>query len=596
LEAKRLGYNVQRPLKRKTLFRIANGTKRYVIENKKPFIVRTGHYSNKTGKGAGFRGQGVDQPLGTVCSTNDKGLALPYLVAYYSSGSGKTGHRVDAPMQTVTTADRFGLATAHAVQVNHGGLDGRSQEVSQPLPTITGSHGTGVVAASLIQYNQEKGRETRGQDVASPLNTVTTENRFALVSAFIARIGQYGSNGKMSNDARSPLTTITSKQEHVVAEAALAPLVATTSHTGTTGRGKYVDLPTEPLKTITASNDKAAVVAHITQFYGDTGQPPGKTPGEPLPTITAVDHNGLVQADLVKAGFISSHYGDRPDGSSSVGHSAEVPLPTITARATQNQVAVAHLTRFFGQSVGSDPADPMPTQCSQPKDGTVIAHLAQVGHRDDKQPGRAVDQPLNTILGKEHHTLIATNLVRCAHGEGDGKTERWGRGEQPVTEPLPTVTASKDFAASAAFLVHMNNGEKQWSAANEPLRTITAGGNHHYEAEAWLVKHLGPGVWEAFSRIYEFLREHLGEDAPLPIVELPTGLYLIVDIGLRMLSPRELLNAQFSPELAKDYILIGTKSQQVKMIGNSVPPLLAAAVWGANPLCGNRQRERRKAG
>ena len=75
------------------------------------------------------------------------------------------------------------------------------------------------------------------------------------------------------------------------------------------------------------------------------------------------------------------------------------------------------------------------------------------------------------------------------------------------------------------------------------------------------------------------LKEQLGEDAPAPIVHIDGQVWLIVDIGLRMLTPRELLNAQFSPEIAKDYILTGTDAEQVKRIGNSVSPPVAAARW-----------------
>jgi DNA (cytosine-5)-methyltransferase 1 len=507
-EAKRLGYNVQRPLKDKTLYRVANGIKRYVIESKKPFIIRTGHWSNITGAGAGFRGQGLDQPLGAVCGTNDKALAMPWLVMYYGQGSGLTGHPVNQPAPTIVSRDRIGLATSIAVKVNHGGPEFRGQPLDQPFPTLTGSHGTAEVAASLIQYNQEKGNETRALPVDAPINTIPTENRFALVSAFLARIGQYGSNGKMSWDAREPLTTITSKQEHLAATAHLTKLRGS-------GGAKAID---KPLDTVVAgATTFAQTTAHLAQFYGGMT---GKPLTDPLPAITAIDHNGVVQTEL--APFIAGVGGRTGQGN----------LPTSAA-----------------------------------------------------------DAPLGTITGKNDRALAAASLVRCAHS-GDG---RWGHGEHSATEPLPTIPGSKDFAAVAASLVHMHNGKgKQWADIESPLGTIRAAGQHHANIEASLVAHLGPGVWEAFCRVYEFLKEHLGDDAPLPIVEVDGAIYLIVDIGLRMLKPRELLNAQFSPELAKDYILIGTLSQQVRLIGNSVPPLLAAAIVAANPLAKNRSHTRRE--
>jgi DNA (cytosine-5)-methyltransferase 1 len=96
--------------------------------------------------------------------------------------------------------------------------------------------------------------------------------------------------------------------------------------------------------------------------------------------------------------------------------------------------------------------------------------------------------------------------------------------------------------------------------------------------------------WKAFHHVWNFLKEQLGPDAPAPVVHSEGNTYLIVDIGLRMLVPRELLNAQFSPRLAKHYILTGTDANQVKKIGNSVSPLPAAALIRAN--CGPEYRAR----
>lgn len=91
-----------------------------------------------------------------------------------------------------------------------------------------------------------------------------------------------------------------------------------------------------------------------------------------------------------------------------------------------------------------------------------------------------------------------------------------------------------------------------------------------------------PNINRGFWRVYDLLRKFLGPAAPLPIVRKDGVEYLIYDIGMRMLAPRELLNAQFGPELARDYVLTGSRESQVAKIGNSVPPLLGAAVVGVN--------------
>ena len=95
---------------------------------------------------------------------------------------------------------------------------------------------------------------------------------------------------------------------------------------------------------------------------------------------------------------------------------------------------------------------------------------------------------------------------------------------------------------------------------NEPMRTITAGGNH-------------------FGEVRTVIKIQ-GED------------YVIADIGLRMLTPRELFNAQgFPPDYAIDTGLDGkpiTKAAQVARCGNAVPPPFAEALVRANlpEMCG----------
>jgi hypothetical protein len=119
----------------------------------------------------------------------------------------------------------------------------------------------------------------------------------------------------------------------------------------------------------------------------------------------------------------------------------------------------------------------------------------------------------------------------------------------------------------------------------DAMPTVTAGGNHLYLTDCRMIDGPtdDPEINAGFWRVHELLKRFLGPDAPLPIVRRidEDGIeqqYLIYDIGMRMLSPRELLNAQFGPELAKDYILTGTRESQVAKIGNSVPPYLGAAV------------------
>lgn len=162
-------YGVRRPLAQGTLNRIAKGVDRFVVNAKQPFIVRHGHYSTKTGAGlvpgcgAGtFRGQSLEDPLATICATNDKDLVLPHLLKHYG---GMVGHELTRPIGTITAVDHHSLSATmlrHSAQAGDGG---RSDHVSAFLSKY---YGTGAV----------------GQDLGGPLHTITTKGRFSLVKVF----------------------------------------------------------------------------------------------------------------------------------------------------------------------------------------------------------------------------------------------------------------------------------------------------------------------------------------------------------------------------------------------------------------------------
>ena len=90
-------------------------------------------------------------------------------------------------------------------------------------------------------------------------------------------------------------------------------------------------------------------------------------------------------------------------------------------------------------------------------------------------------------------------------------------------------------------------------------------------------------------RIRELLNKYCGyhlADDELLLIRIGDAWYFISDIGLRMLTPRELYNAMGFPA---DYIIerdyLGNaygKTKQVARCGNAVCPTMAAAVVRAN--------------
>lgn len=233
-----------------------------------------------------------------------------------------------------------------------------------------------------------------------------------------------------------------------------------------------------------------------------------------------------------------------------------------------------------------------------------MPYIVRCAHGNDGRWGsgnHSLDEPLPTVTGSKDYALMSPTLMQLTHG---GRLVDPGnplptitsahRGEialvtaflvkhfggvigVPIDTPLPTTTmrATQNQIVTAS-LIHMNHGEKQWNSVEEPLRTITTG-NHAALVYAFLIRYFGTAVGQ---HVTEPLYTITGKDRfGLVTVTIAGELWAIVDIGMRMLTPRELARAQGFDE---SYILTGTKTSQVARIGNSVPPPLAEAMVRAN--------------
>lgn len=296
-----------------------------------------------------------------------------------------------------------------------------------------------------------------------------------------------------------------------------------------------------------------------------------------------------------------------------------------------------------------DVAEPISTIATE-KGGcraVVAPSLVQVAHGEGKPGGvqrwgsgvRDAQEPLGTATasGGGGYALMAASLVQTGYGEREGQAPR----SLDITDPLGTIVGTGKHAAACAYLMQANGGfnetpghdlrrpastitnsgsQQQLVAAHlaqlsqhcdgrdaaEPLRTIMAGGEHH----AAVTCTLSPEHEAGALRVAAFLTTYYGngqecdprdpmntvttrDRLALVTVVLKGTPYLIVDIGLRMLTPRELYRAQgFPPEYQIEVGHDGRrfpKSAQVRMVGNSVSPPPAAALIAAN--CGDLRIE-----
>lgn len=158
---------------------------------------------------------------------------------------------------------------------------------------------------------------------------------------------------------------------------------------------------------------------------------------------------------------------------------------------------------------------------------------------------------------------------------------------KPLTVPVPTITARDHHSLVAAHLTQFREGDNRNRSLDDPMPTITSGSGSKRPAGA---AH-ATGLVAAFLTTYYQqggTANRLDAPAPAVVTKARHGLvtvsidgadYVLADIGLRMLTPRELARAQGFPD---SYQLEGSKADQIARIGNSVVPQVAAALVRAN--------------
>jgi DNA (cytosine-5)-methyltransferase 1 len=226
-----------------------------------------------------------------------------------------------------------------------------------------------------------------------------------------------------------------------------------------------------------------------------------------------------------------------------------------------------------------------------------IISIGQTGFSEDRS--RSINVPLNTVVSKAEQCLVAPIFIQMGYGEAEGQQPR----VLDLNKPLGTITAGGNkFAAASMFIIKNFGGgyTGKGISVKDPLGTVTAV-DHHSLVAAHVIKFKGDNVGQAadeplqticsstthFGEVRTFLEKYCGEAADdAGIVNLGGIQYVISDIGMRMLTPRELFNAQGFP---KDYIIDYTKSgkpasktAQIARCGNSVCPPLAEALVRSN--------------
>ncbi len=407
---------------------------------------------------------------------------------------------------------------------------------------------------------------------------------------------------------------------------AAKPFVVNLTH------GGRVEDADEPLRTITGANrgEKAAVAPALMRHFGASiGQPITAPTG----TITA---GGGGKTAIVAPSITRFNGG-------ATGSDMREPISTITANsyikrpggaAPLGMVAPSLMSLKGTVRRASAVTAPHPTVLAGGGYSAVISPIltyAQQGGRN-----RSVEEPAHTFTAsrKDQNAIIAPMLVQTGYGERRGQAPR---ALDPYA-PLGTIVAGGGkHAPAAAFLAQHNkakNGFNPGRAADQPISTLTTTGSHQTIVAPWFAKYFGTATGtrsdapchtistrdrfghmqaalsapefapehEAKARkVAEFLRRHDAWDGgEFVTLEIDGQTYVVVDIGMRMLTPRELFTAQGFPS---DYVIEGVwkeqgdewtwhpfpKTVQVSCCGNSVSPHPACALIKAN--CGHLVEE-----
>lgn len=294
----------------------------------------------------------------------------------------------------------------------------------------------------------------------------------------------------------------------------------------------------------------------------------------PVPTVVGTGKENLCKPLLAPVTVTNT--------SNSVGGTVGEPMNTVRTGGGGGQMLVMPFLAECNHSGGGHIApvgDAHKTITAKHTGGIVAPALIQY-HTEQTESVRAsgLGAPINTVDASNRYGLTCANLVEYYTG---------GR-PLDVNDPMHTVTSHDREAVVAAHVVKFK-GDNLGHGMDEPMQTVTTSAGEFALCKAHLAKmHSGDdlGYWpEIRSLLNEFCGYALAEDDVL-LLEIGGALYFIADIGLRMLSPRELYNAMgFPPDYIIDHDYEGheyKKSAQVARCGNAVCPPVASALVRAN--------------
>ena len=314
------------------------------------------------------------------------------------------------------------------------------------------------------------------------------------------------------------------------------PFIVECNHSG----GGHIADPESPLGTITrkcTTGIAKPLISPVT--FANTCNSVGSPADHPIYTIRTGGGGG----QLLSAAQLIQYHTEQTEGVRAAG--LDAPINTVDA-SNRYGFVTAGLVEYYGNGNPLDVSEPMHTATSHDREALTTAIMQPFHAGGYHGKGNSPEEPVNTITASGAQTLVCPHVCKF-------KGTNLGHG------------------------------------AKEPLQTVTARGNPYAEVRTIVVKY-APGIdlqhWpEIRALLNRYCGYTLANDEVL-LISIGGHWYYIADIGLRMLSPRELYRAMGFPEdykIETDYL--GNpypKTEQVARCGNAVCPPMAAAVVRAN--------------
>lgn len=251
-------------------------------------------------------------------------------------------------------------------------------------------------------------------------------------------------------------------------------------------RDRSVDEPT--FTQAAGGNHQAVCEPFIVPFFGERkGQEPRtRDIDDPAPTVTTHGRMGVCEPFIV------------PQNTSPDTRDINEPVPTLTT--TSRGVGVVEVEPFMltseraktdrSQPRGVD--EPAPTITGSPRIGIVEGEIQPftMSAGGPELEAKSVDEPLRTVLSRDHQAIVEAFLVKFHGGEhGDDRN-------YSIDEPIGTLDTSNRFGVVEAepFIVSAAHGGNTNPARDieEPLGAVL--GSNKYgvvETEPFLIKNFG---------------------------------------------------------------------------------------------------------